>query len=1787
MDDPWYWDIDRVVQELCSTNRSWEPPSAQLKFPPLEQVQVALRHEEVDGHTLITYDQEELCDALGFRILRHKATLQHAIAVFRSRSKRYRLQQKRDFSAFNADNDDQQVGKDAGAKFAPAVSTALAPINQSPNQGSKIVQHTLGTSSDSAEKERVVPRLISTDVDVNVIRNIPTEADPILASRSLGTETDFDQMSLDETGDVLTDPAFHYLGDDAFTRFDIFDDTADDEAVSGGGDSHEFTITGPLASTGRCLQVHRLMQRQLMNGQGPRKLYRLKADMVPGSNNPDHDEILPVYGGSDEEYDSETWNEVEAERAEREMEQSQPGLSQDEVRAIIDSSIQQFASDWEQHKLPKLVKKAYQLWVNARQTGLRKSIDNNRNDLKLRDARIAKFSEGIILQNWPTEGELRERTEVLQQSVEDREYFSWVLGVITGPDEPEKPSSLPRGVAKQTRRPKPALADEEILTSESEDGLGDFIIDDEPSSPVATSMSFPMDVDDNTARMDIDDDTSLPSQPSRSTTLVLRNKPAKSCDNEVIVLSSSPTTAPSVSPGAAEGAEGGLQGTGSLPSTLVHNIDDLDPTEQQIATKLAEYDSYYLSLVFTLAKNMPPTDIWQLAMVPMLDKSGVISRALYISLKQLERETLGAIMLQLFDIYQGDTSYPLSCYKKLSPGEGMAKKTAAEKSLDQFKKFVAFLDRLSDRFDWRPRQPSMDGILDQGGEDENPADSDVEIDLSGSTDGRLIPSGSPSRIKVSRARERRIRAAESTRQETRRQLAESHRRRDLQRAKLENLIKSGLIKLDSNSQKIINESKDDEQEFIYVHPNIAPSMKDYQLDGVRFMWDQIVSSGTQQGCLLAHTMGLGKTMQIVTLLLAISEAANSDDRAIFSQIPYNLRQSKTLIVCPASLLDNWLDELWRWTTDDHKLGTFFKIDASSTPTLRKKNMTVWNRTGGVLLIGYSLFKQAVKDEEMYNILVEGPNLAIADEAHELKNPKTESHIAVSQIKTRSRIALTGTPLSNGATEYYSMIDWVAPGYLSTLHDFRVQYSNPIHKGFRADATPADLSGALKMLRVLKHEVSPLLQRVTISALKDEIPPKQEFVLTVPLHPIQKEGYEAFVSHHQGRKMLSGTLMSAQSLSLLTAHPSVFAAKLKEIQKQREKEVAQEEEETLDEQEHLSEQWDQKEQEEHGARAKATKRQNALFPPELLVEELKILNKERDLSEISLSWKIVLLMSIVEECKLRDDKMIIFSHSVRTLDYLEQTFRKKKFSLMRLDGLTRMNSRQDLVKEFNKGSTDVLLISTKAGGQGFNITSANRVVVFDSRFNPQDEAQAVGRAYRLGQTKPVFVYRFVCGGTVEEEAMKLQMFKMQLASRIVDKKNLITESIQLSQTIEMPTEAEQQDLGQHTGKDSVLDKIVEKHGSGIRAIATINTFGLEELEGAAMTSADRAEADKLIAEKEARRMAGPVEPSRIQNSPPIPTREPWPAPVSEPLAAPVREPLPAPVREPWPALTREPLPDPTAPMREPLPAPVGVPSAAGPYFGPSPTLAYPMGNGPANPNNPRPGYSNPYYSSPGAGSPSPAEQYARGVTFERDLMQAFTQPDPRLYDIPVDQARRTVVNIIAFLHMRQLRGYHEFEVQDILLEAARKCPRLVHMTVHDKLSVEVLVSYTPEQVMKQIMGFNLLSADAYKAHFERAPPFHAQGRLAGQPRADHPQDALPDKTFTRREDRKPRQPNSHRLEDMEALEAFIGPREAKQSSRDKNPRLPDWAKKALDRSASTLPSTAPPTTSSRSPMPPSR
>jgi SNF2 family DNA or RNA helicase len=670
---------------------------------------------------------------------------------------------------------------------------------------------------------------------------------------------------------------------------------------------------------------------------------------------------------------------------------------------------------------------------------------------------------------------------------------------------------------------------------------------------------------------------------------------------------------------------------------------------------------------------------------------------------------------------------------------------------------------------------------------------------------------------------------------------------------------------------IINETKQDKHGLVYVNPSIAMDIKPHQVDGVRFMWDRIVAMDKQsrQGCLLAHTMGLGKTMQVITLLYAIAEASSSEDKAIKSQIPKNLRDGKILILCPAGLVDNWHDEFIKWTpkpTDSDKtspplglLGHLYKIDAAHPNNQRETIIRRWARTRGVLIMGYEMLRTFLKksapgqdhgyasdtSSDTWALLTQEPSVVVADEAHKLKNPNSQVNAAVSNFRTQSRIALTGTPLANNVSDYYSMIHWCAPNFLGPAEEFKTYFEAPIKDGLWADDAPAERKFALKRLSVLKSTVSPLVHRMSILALKDDLPQKKEFVLYLDWTPMQRKAYSTFlkcvVHNPEAKDMITGGNTMwwdfVRYLGSILAHPSIYGKKLLDKPPENRKKPAK----------YLG---------LGDGGVGSGDDENALRIPHHILKKLVATTpKSADGTwNYEDSRKLAVLTRILDECRRVRDKVLVFTHHLATLDFLEAMFVRQKRNYFRLDGRTTISSRQGATKKFNQdGDAEIYLISTKAGGVGLNIQGANRVVIFDFLYVPMEEQQAIGRAYRIGQEKPVFVYWLIVGGTFEESIQNRSVFKMQLQSRVLDKKNPLPWAQRNKSLFPLPREVEQHDLSEFSGRDAVLDAVLGSpvlQGS-VRKIIATEAFE-EEVKDDELSAEDRKEIENTIAQRQFQR-----------------------------------------------------------------------------------------------------------------------------------------------------------------------------------------------------------------------------------------------------------------------------------------------------------------------------------------------
>jgi hypothetical protein len=494
----------------------------------------------------------------------------------------------------------------------------------------------------------------------------------------------------------------------------------------------------------------------------------------------------------------------------------------------------------------------------------------------------------------------------------------------------------------------------------------------------------------------------------------------------------------------------------------------------------------------------------------------------------------------------------------------------------------------------------------------------------------------------------------------------------------------------------------------------------------------------------------------------------------------------------------------------------------------------------------------VSDDDVERHLLEEPNIIIADEAHKMKNTEAGISKVASRFKSARRIALTGSPLANNLDEYFAMVNWIAPGYLGTKEQFRCKYAIPISEGLWNDSDITDRRTSLRKLHVLKKNLDPKVSRADISAIASDLPPKTEFFITVPLTNRQTKAYDMYVSSILGgdQARVSGNARLwdwLAILSLLCNHPSTFMNKLDERLYDRGNKTSRAKKKkvlTTDDVEEVG------------------------LPPDIemadaglsqqLIDSLRELFEGLDesgqLDDPEYSNRTLIVCDIIKFAVAAGDKVLLFSHSIPTLNYLEVMISLLGLSTRRLDGTTTMIKRQEVVKNFNKDTStcNVFLVSTRAGGLGLNLQGANRVIVFDYGFNPVWEEQAVGRAYRLGQNKPVFVYRLRAGGTFEELIYNKAVFKTQLSARVVDKKNPMRQASRKATDYLFPVKPlPPQDLSPYHNKDpAVLDKILQTSCS-IRDIILTETFQKEEDESLTPEEVQQAN-EELKDEQEKRR-----------------------------------------------------------------------------------------------------------------------------------------------------------------------------------------------------------------------------------------------------------------------------------------------------------------------------------------------
>ncbi|KAF8601203.1 SNF2 family DNA-dependent ATPase [Ceratobasidium sp. AG-I] len=454
--------------------------------------------------------------------------------------------------------------------------------------------------------------------------------------------------------------------------------------------------------------------------------------------------------------------------------------------------------------------------------------------------------------------------------------------------------------------------------------------------------------------------------------------------------------------------------------------------------------------------------------------------------------------------------------------------------------------------------------------------------------------------------------------------------------------------------------------------------------------------------ILADEMGLGKTLQTISFLGYLKH--------------YKGVKGPHLVVVPKSTLQNWAREFGHWVPD------FNVVLLQGTKEERADIITsrILTQDFEILITSYEICLREKNSLKKFSF-----EYIVIDEAHRIKNADSLLAQIVRAFTSRGRLLITGTPLQNNMRELFALLNFICPEVFSDYDDL----DSFLHKDVQdsADKEGEEEGGEKKVMTdeeksaavvaALHKILRPFLLRRVKSDVEKSLLPKKEVNIYVGLTDMQRKWYrsvlekdiEAVNGLTGGKKEGKARLMNiVMQLRKVTCHPYLF----------------------------------------DGAEP---------GPPYTTDEHL-----------IDNAGKMVILDKLLKRMKSKGSRVLIFSQMSRVLDILEDYCLFRSYQYCRIDGGTAHEDRISAIDEYNKPGSEkfIFLLTTRAGGLGINLTSADIVVLYDSDWNPQADLQAMDRAHRIGQTKQVYVYRFITEGSVEERMLERAAQKLRLDQLVI-------------------------------------------------------------------------------------------------------------------------------------------------------------------------------------------------------------------------------------------------------------------------------------------------------------------------------------------------------------------------------------------------------------------------------------
>ncbi|KAG1457849.1 hypothetical protein G6F56_006523 [Rhizopus delemar] len=469
-----------------------------------------------------------------------------------------------------------------------------------------------------------------------------------------------------------------------------------------------------------------------------------------------------------------------------------------------------------------------------------------------------------------------------------------------------------------------------------------------------------------------------------------------------------------------------------------------------------------------------------------------------------------------------------------------------------------------------------------------------------------------------------------------------------------------------------------------------------------------------------------------------------------------------LIIVPLSTLTNWTLEFEKWAP------AVKKIVYKGPPNARRELQNEIRYGDFQVLL--TTFEYIIKDRPILS-KIKWLHM-IVDEGHRMKNTNSKLTVALRQhYSTKYRLILTGTPLQNNLPELWALLNFILPKIFKSVKSFEEWFNTPFNNQGVADKVALNEEEQLLIIKRLHKVLRPFLLRRLKRDVEAELPDKVERVIKCKLSPLQSHLYIQMKRNgtlytsdsSKGKSGVKGLNNTIMQLRKICNHPFVF----EEVE--------------------------------------------SLVNPSGMSNDLLY----------RVSGKFELLDRMLPKLQQTGHRVLIFFQMTQVMSIMEDFLNYRGFSYLRLDGSTKSDDRSELLRLFNDPSSPyfVFLLSTRAGGLGLNLQTADTVIIFDSDWNPHQDLQAQDRAHRIGQTKEVRIFRLISTNSVEENILARANYKLDIDGKVIQAGKFDNKSTEedreafLKSLLEDKADEEEEEDEEEID-DEELNEILQRHESDL-------------------------------------------------------------------------------------------------------------------------------------------------------------------------------------------------------------------------------------------------------------------------------------------------------------------------------------------------------------------------------------